>query len=252
MSEHKSQDAPDRPFSIVIPAHNEAEKLPALIDEIASVMAGRTFEVVVVDDGSTDGTGEILSHLADRYTWLVRVTHAEPAGQSGAVWDGVQAATHPVIATLDGDGQNAPADIVPMLAMLATDPEMGIICGQRIKRGVDGPVKFVSSRVANGIRGALFRDGVRDSGCGLKVFRQRDFLALSYFGTMHRFLPALFHSLGVGIGTYDVVPRPRGAGRSHYGTWDRMWAGLFDLIGVYWLIRRRRSLVRLRNKDVNE
>jgi dolichol-phosphate mannosyltransferase len=147
-----------------------------------------------------------------------------------------------VVATLDGDGQNDPAFIPALLAALAAGaPRIGLVAGQRVGRK-DSAFKRLQSRIANGVRGAVLRDGTRDTGCGLKAFRRDVFLALPYFDGLHRFLPALVRREGFEIGYVDVVDRPRRQGVSNYGMWNRLWVGIFDLIGVWWLIRRRRSV----------
>ena len=152
------------------------------------------------------------------------------------------AARAPLIVTLDGDGQNDPAFIPALLrALEAGAPRIGLVAGQRVKRKSGGFKKF-QSRIANAVRGAVLRDGTRDTGCGLKAFRRDVFLALPYFDGLHRFLPALVKREGYAIGYVDVVDRPRGAGVSNYGMWDRLWVGILDLAGVWWLIRRKKHV----------
>ncbi len=223
--------------SVVIPAHNEAENLAALVPEIAAALGSRRFKIVVVDDGSTDDTQAVLQRLAQNFP-VENVRHAVPSGQSGAVWEGVRAADAPIIATLDGDGQNDPAAIPRLLAAL-TASDIGLVAGQRVGRR-DTLGKRLSSRIANAVRGALLRDHTVDTGCGLKVFRRDAFLLLPYFDSMHRFLPALFLGDGWRVAHVDVVDRPRRFGASHYGFWDRLLVGIPDLFGVWWLLRRRR------------
>jgi dolichol-phosphate mannosyltransferase len=163
-------------------------------------------------------------------------------GQSSAVRTGVTHARAPVAVTLDGDGQNDPAFIPAMLKVLqAGAPRTGLVAGQRVGRKDTGFKKF-QSRIANGVRGGLLRDGTRDAGCGLKAFRRDVFLALPYFDGLHRFLPALVRREGFDVGYIDVVDRPRRAGVSNYGLWDRLWVGILDLAGVWWLIRRKRRV----------
>ena len=154
---------------------------------------------------------------------------------------GVTAARAPLVVTLDGDGQNDPAFIPAMLRALETgSPCVGLIAGQRVRRK-SGGFKMLQSRIANTVRGAVLRDGTRDTGCGLKAFRRDVFLRLPYFDGLHRFLPALVKREGYDIGYVDVVDRPRGAGVSNYGMWDRLWVGILDLAGVWWLIRRKKQ-----------
>jgi len=234
--------------SVVVPVRNEAGNVESLVKEIAQALDGQwPFEVVYVNDGSTDGTEAELRRLMAQYPWLRRVRHKQSCGQSAAVRSGVRAARAPLIITLDGDGQNDPAFIPAMLRALETGaPRVGLIAGQRVKRK-SGGFKKLQSRIANAVRGAVLRDGTRDTGCGLKAFRRDVFLALPYFDGLHRFLPALVKREGYAIGYVDVVDRPRGAGVSNYGMWDRLWVGILDLGGVWWLIRRKK-----RNPDIAE
>ena len=231
--------APPPPeISVVVPALNEAENLAGLVPEIAASLAGRPYEVIVVDDGSTDDTAATVDRLAREGIPVRRVAHPQPFGKSAAVWSGVRAARAPIVVALDGDGQNDPG-FVPALVAPLTDPAVGLVAGQRVGRKSSG-IKKVGSRMANRLRRALFHDGTRDTACGVKAFRREAFLNLSYFGTMHRFLPALFLGDGWRIAHIDVVDRPRGHGLSHYGVLDRLAVGIPDLFGVWWLLRRRR------------
>lgn len=232
----------DPAVSVVVPVRNEAENIEPLLKEIAAALSGRwPFEVVYVNDGSTDGTDDELKRLMGLYPWLRRVRHKQSCGQSAAVRSGVRAARGALVATLDGDGQNNPAFIPAMLSALEADPRLGLIAGQRIGRKDTG-FKKMQSRIANGVRGAVLRDGTRDTGCGLKAFRREVFLGLPYFDGLHRFLPALVRRDGFGIGYVDVIDRPRAHGVSNYGMWDRLWVGILDLAGVWWLIRRRKRI----------
>ena len=172
------------------------------------------------------------------------ITHAQSCGQSAAVRSGVAAARAPVIVTLDGDGQNDPAFIPALLTALASDPKIGLVAGQRVGRK-SGRFKQVQSRIANGARKAVLRDGTRDTGCGLKAFRREVFLALPYFDGLHRFLPALVRREGYDVAYVDVFDRPRLRGVSNYGLWDRLWVGILDLAGVWWLVRRRKRVPRV-------
>jgi dolichol-phosphate mannosyltransferase len=228
--------------SVVVPVRNEAGNVAPLVAEIAAALSGRTFEIVYVNDGSSDGTEGEVVQLAKSHAWLRQIKHADSCGQSSAVRTGVTHAHAPVVVTLDGDGQNDPSFIPELLRVLeAGGPRMGLVAGQRVGRRDTGFKKF-QSRIANGVRGAVLRDGTRDTGCGLKAFRRDVFLALPYFDGLHRFLPALVRREGFDIGYVDVVDRPRRAGTSNYGLWDRLWVGILDLMGVWWLIRRKRRV----------
>jgi dolichol-phosphate mannosyltransferase len=229
--------------AVVVPVRNEAGNIASLVAEIAAALDGQwRFEVIYVNDGSSDGTEAELKRLMAQYPFLRRVRHQQSCGQSAAVRSGVTAARAPVIVTLDGDGQNDPAFIPAMLrALEAGAPRVGLIAGQRVKRKSSG-FKKLQSRIANMVRGAVLRDGTRDTGCGLKAFRRNLFLALPYFDGLHRFLPALVRREGYTIGYVDVADRPRGAGVSNYGMWDRLWVGILDLAGVWWLIRRKKRI----------
>jgi dolichol-phosphate mannosyltransferase len=237
----------DPAVSVVVPVRNEAGNVAPLLAEIAKAVDGHwRFEVVYVNDGSSDGTEAELQRLMALYPWLRRVRHKQSCGQSSAVRSGVAAARGPLVVTLDGDGQNDPAFIPTMVRLLEADGRLGLIAGQRVGRKASG-FKKLQSRIANGVRGAVLRDGTRDTGCGLKAFRRDLFLKLPYFDGLHRFLPALVRREGYGIGYVDVVDRPRGAGVSNYGLWDRLWVGILDLAGVWWLIRRKK-----RNPEIAE
>jgi len=228
--------------SVVVPVRNEAGNIALLFGEIASALAGTRFEVVYVNDGSTDATDAELKQLMAQYPWLRRVRHTSPCGQSAAVRSGVAAARGSVIVTLDGDGQNDPRFVPALLRALETGaPRVGLIAGQRVGRKASG-FKKLQSRIANAVRGAVLRDGTRDTGCGLKAFYRDIFLRLPYFDGLHRFLPALVRREGFDIGYVDVVDRPRAHGVSNYGLWDRLWIGILDLAGVWWLIRRRKRI----------
>jgi len=232
MSEASTTQAPA--VSVVVPLRNEAGNIRPLVAEIAAALAGRTFEIVCVNDGSTDATeSELVEEMRARPN-LRQVKHRASCGQSAAVRSGVAAARAPLVVTLDGDGQNDPAFLPKLLdAVQQGGARVGLAAGQRVGRKASGFKRF-QSRLANGVRGAILRDGTRDTGCGLKAFRRDVFLALPYFDGLHRFLPALVRRDG-----FDVVDRPRDAGKSNYGLRDRLWVGILDLFGVWWLVRRR-------------
>jgi len=230
-------------LSVVVPVRNEAGNIAPLVEEIAAALAARgRFEIVYVNDGSSDATETELLGLMSSRPWLRQVKHAVSCGQSSAVRTGVAAARAPIVVTLDGDGQNDPAFIPKLVeAIEKGGSRVGLVAGQRVGRKASGFKKF-QSRVANSVRGAVLRDGTRDTGCGLKAFRRDVFLALPYFDGLHRFLPALVRREGYEIAYVDVVDRERRHGQSNYGMWDRLWVGLLDLAGVWWLIRRKRRV----------
>jgi dolichol-phosphate mannosyltransferase len=236
-------NAIDPAVCVVVPVRNEAGNIAALVAEIAKALDGQwPFEVIYVNDGSTDGTEAELQRLMAQYPWLRRVRHKQSCGQSCAVRSGAAAARAPLVVTLDGDGQNDPAFIPALLRALETgSPRVGLIAGQRVGRKASG-FKKLQSRIANTVRSTVLRDGTRDTGCGLKAFRRDVFLRLPYFDGLHRFLPALVRREGYEIGYVDVVDRPRASGVSNYGLWDRLWVGILDLAGVSWLIRRKKRV----------
>ena len=228
--------------AVVVPVRNEAGNVAPLIAEIAAALAGRAFEIVYVNDGSTDGTAAELAALMRERPYLREVRHAQSCGQSAAVRTGVAAARAPVVVTLDGDGQNDPTFLPALVdAVVQGGARVGLAAGQRVGRKATAFKRF-QSRVANRVRGAILRDGTRDTGCGLKAFRREVFLALPYFDGLHRFLPALVRRDGYDVVYVDVVDRERRHGVSNYGMWDRLWVGILDLAGVWWLLRRRRRV----------
>jgi len=224
--------------TVIIPARDEVLNLPILLDEVEAALHALAYEVIVVDDGSADGTWELLTRRAGHDQRLRPVRHARSAGQSTSVWQAARLARGEWLATLDGDGQNDPAD-VPRLLARALEGDVELVAGHRTSRRDDW-VKRVSSRVANSVRSALLRDGTPDTGCGLKVIRRDAFMALPYFDHMHRFLPALVQAQGGRCVSVPVGHRARQAGKSHYGIHNRLWAGLIDMLGVMWLRYRSR------------
>jgi dolichol-phosphate mannosyltransferase len=227
--------------SIVVPVRNEADNIVPLIDEIAAALDGRwAYEIVYVNDGSTDATAERLAAVMKQRSNLRQLRHAASTGQSAAVRSGVRAARGAIVATLDGDGQNNPVFLPDLIAAIENGGDrLGLAAGQRIGRKDTG-FKKLQSRIANGVRNAILRDGTRDTGCGLKAFRREVFLMMPYFDGLHRFLPALVRREGYGIAYVDVIDRPRRSGVSNYGFFDRLWIGIIDLAGVWWLIRRKK------------
>lgn len=235
-------DTTDIDVSIVVPVRNEEGNVAPLITEIAAALDGRwAYEIIYVNDGSTDGTPALLAELMRARGNLRRIDHAASSGQSAAVRTGVRHARGAIVATLDGDGQNNPAFLPKLIAAIADGGgRVGLAAAQRVGRKDTGFKKF-QSRIANKVRNAVLKDGTRDTGCGLKAFRRDVFLSLPYFDGLHRFLPALVRREGFEIAYVDVIDRPRHSGVSNYGFFDRLWVGLMDLAGVWWLIRRKRS-----------
>jgi dolichol-phosphate mannosyltransferase len=225
-------------LSVVIPARNEGENLAQLVPEVGRAAGAIAYEVVVVDDGSTDDTAATVARLAQGGLPVRRLVHAISLGQSAALFSGAMAARGSIIMTLDGDGQNDPRPLPQFLANF-DDPAVGLVAGQRVGRKAS-LAKSYGSRIANRVRRTLLHDDTRDTGCGIKAFRRDAFLRLPYFQTMHRFLPALFQGDGWKIAHVDVVDRPRVHGTSNYGIFDRLAVSIPDLFGVWWLIRRRR------------
>jgi dolichol-phosphate mannosyltransferase len=233
-------------ISIIVPVRNEAPNIAPLVEEVERACAALApFEIIYVDDGSTDATPIQLAALKATRPWLRVLRHAQSCGQSAAVRSGVLAARAPVVATLDGDGQNDPAFIPALVSALeAAGPAGGLAAGQRVGRKDTG-FKKLQSRVANRVRAAILKDGTRDTGCGLKAFKREVYLALPYFDALHRFMPALIKREGYVVVHVDVADRLRMAGQSNYGFFDRLWVGILDMAGVWWLIRRRRKVPRV-------
>ncbi|MCC6918417.1 MAG: glycosyltransferase family 2 protein [Alphaproteobacteria bacterium] len=230
-------------LSVVVPVKDEQDNVRPLIDEIVAALRDRVpFEIVYVDDGSKDGTPAALEAARAEVPELRIVRHERNSGQSAGVRTGVKFARSPLVATLDGDGQNDPADIPKLLAAYrAADPtdNVKLVGGQRLKRQ-DTAAKRWASRGANRLRAWLLKDDTRDTGCGLKLFERQAFLDLPYFDHLHRFLPALFKRDGHSIRLVDVSHRPRTRGASKYGVMDRALVSIRDLMGVMWLMKRRR------------
>jgi dolichol-phosphate mannosyltransferase len=230
-------------LSVVIPVCNEEESIGSLINEITQALSDHyQHEIIVVDDGSKDNTLDVLLKIKQDLSTLRIVKHLKNSGQSTAVRTGIQYASSAWIATLDGDGQNDPADIPNLYDELinnqAADPWL-VVAGYRKKRK-DTWLKRISSKYANGIRDRLLRDGTPDTGCGLKVFSRDSFLALPYFDHMHRYIPALFQRQGGRVVSIEVNHRHRMQGTSKYGFHNRLWVGIVDILGVRWLQNRAR------------
>ena len=230
-------------LSVVVPVFNEADNIRVLADEIRSALDGKyEYEVIFVDDCSSDDSGAVLKSLRLEYPQFRHLRHERNSGQSTAVRNGVKSARAEWIATLDGDGQNDPADIPAMMEMLkasSSDETLQLVAGYRKKRQ-DSWLKKLSSRIANGVRSRLLRDATPDTGCGLKLFSREAFLELPYFDHMHRFLPALIQRNGGKTVSVEVNHRHRMAGVSKYGVHNRLWVGIVDIFGVRWLQRRAR------------
>jgi dolichol-phosphate mannosyltransferase len=237
---------PQIDISVVVPVFDEEEAAPRLAREIASAFEGAAYEMVFVDDASRDATRDALTALKDELPALRVVAHGRNAGQSRAIRTGVMAARGAVIVTLDGDGQNDPADAPRLARRLMEGPAvLGMVGGVRAKRR-DTLAKKLASRIGNGVRKALLKDGADDTGCGLKAMRRDAFLRLPYFDHMHRYLPALMLREGFEIAFEPVNHRPRESGRSKYSNLGRLWASLSDLLGVIWLRTRARPPGELR------
>jgi dolichol-phosphate mannosyltransferase len=226
-------------LSVVVPVFNERDNIPPLLAEIAAALRGRVdYEVVYVDDASSDDSLDVLKAERATHPELRIVRHLKQSGQSTAIRNGVRAARSPWIATLDGDGQNDPADIPKLLeARKGANPKVKLFAAWRTNRR-DSFNKRISSKIANGVRSRMLRDATPDTGCGLKLFERDTFLALPYFDHMHRYLPALVRRAGFESVSIPVGHRPRTRGVSKYGMLDRLWVGLADLRGVAWLMRR--------------
>ncbi len=229
--------------SLIVPVRNEAGNILVLVAEIERAMEGREdFELIFVNDGSTDMTAAEIDALMSRRPWVREIRHALSCGKSAALRTGARAARAPVIVTLDGDCQNDPSYVPALLAELAAGgPRRGLVSAQRRGRQDTG-FKKLQSRIANAVRRAILRDGTRDAGCGMQAIRREVFLSLPYFDGLHRFLPVLVRRDGLEVGYVDVVDRPRLAGTTKYGLWDRLWVGIYDLVGVAWLVRRSRQV----------
>jgi len=226
-------------LSVVVPVHNESGNVVPLLTEIAAALRGKTdFEIVYVDDSSRDDTLTVLKNAKSQFPELRVIRHLVQSGQSTAIRSGVKAARGSWIATLDGDGQNDPADIPKLLTMRdASTESIKLYAGWRVDRKDTGSKRW-ASRFANAIRSRLLRDETPDTGCGIKLFERSAFLDLPYFDHMHRYLPALIQRAGWQVKSVPVNHRPRGSGMSKYNNLNRAIVGISDLRGVAWLIRR--------------
>ena len=229
--------------SVVVPVKDEAGNVGPLAREIAAALSGEAHEIIFVDDGSGDATPTELKALKAEIPTLRVLRHARNLGQSRAIRSGVMAARGAVIATLDGDGRNDPADIPKLLVLLRSDPGLAMVSGVRVKRR-DKASRKLASRLGNGLRNAMLGDGASDTGCGLKAFHREMFLGLPYFDHMHRFLIALTQREGGRVAYVPVNHRPRLQGASKYTNFGRLLVSVQDLLGVRWLQRRHRGITR--------
>ncbi len=239
MARQSASSTPD--ISVVVPVFDEEGAAPALAREIAAAFKGRNFEVIFVDDASRDGTRAALKAVSAEIPQLRVLAHKRNSGQSRAIRTGILGARGAVIVTLDGDGQNDPAD-GPLLVdtLVAGPPELALVGGERTKRQ-DSAAKKIASRIGNGVRKRLLKDTANDTGCGLKAFRREAFLRLPYFDHIHRYLPALMQREGYQTAFRPVNHRHRQTGASKYTNMGRLWASLSDLYGVIWLQSRARN-----------
>lgn len=229
-------------LSVVVPVRNEAGNIRPLLEEIRAALEGVVkYEILYVDDGSTDDTLPQLKAMQAELPQLRVLRHSRSCGQSTAIRSGVRAARGEWIVTLDGDGQNDPADIPALMAAL--EEGVHLVGGNRRHARRDSWIKRVSSVIANGVRSRILQDSTPDTGCGLKLFRRDVFLELPYFDHMHRFLPALVQRCGGRVVSVPVHHRPRERGVSNYGTLDRLLVGIVDLAGMLWLLRRAKRPV---------
>jgi dolichol-phosphate mannosyltransferase len=229
--------------SVVVPVCNEEENVEPLAREIHAALGSQPYEMIFVDDGSTDATVAILNRLKAELPSLRVLRHSFRSGQSAAVASGVRAARAAWVATLDGDGQNDPADIPKLMAARDLPENRGVqlFMGNRKASRKDNAYRKLQSSIANGVRGSLLGDGTPDTGCGIKLFAREVFVELPRFDHMHRFLPALFMRQGARVVSVPVSHRPRTRGTSKYGMLNRLWVGIIDIAGVMWLRKRYKS-----------
>jgi dolichol-phosphate mannosyltransferase len=229
--------------SVVVPVCNEEENVEPLAREIHAALGAQSYEMLFVDDGSTDATVAILNRLKAELPSLRVLRHSFRSGQSAAVASGVRAARAAWVATLDGDGQNDPADIPKLMAARALPENRGVqlFMGNRKASRKDNAYRKLQSSIANGVRSSLLGDGTPDTGCGIKLFAREVFVELPRFDHMHRFLPALFMRQGARVVSVPVSHRPRTRGTSKYGMLNRLWVGIIDIMGVMWLRKRYKS-----------
>ncbi len=226
-------------LSVVIPVYNEQNNVQPLTEEVIQALADKIdYEIIFVDDASSDETVLCIQRMCSKYSNVRLVSHRSNCGQSAAVVSGVRQARHPWIATLDGDRQNDPKDLPLLIEAVNQQNSQYVLCmGQRAQR-LDNWLRKCSSKIANNVRRSFLKDDCPDSGCGIKIFPRDLFLTLPLFKNCHRFLPALFRRAGARVLQVHVSHRERVAGVSKYGVMNRLWAGIVDLIGVAWLMKR--------------
>lgn len=236
-------------ISIVIPAHNEADNIGTLISEIKQLKLNQPYEIIIVDDASSDDTYANVLKLKADIPELRVIQHEGTYGQSAAVATGIAHAGGELIVTMDGDGQNNPADIPKLVSAIldSKNSNLLMVAGFRKKRN-DSAWRIISSKIANSVRSFFLRDQTPDTGCGLKVFYRSAFINLPFFDHMHRFLPALIQMQGGDVISIEVTHRARMHGTSNYGTLNRLWVGIIDILGVSWL-RLRSKKVRIKKCD---
>jgi dolichol-phosphate mannosyltransferase len=242
---HARPNLADPAVSVVIPVCNEADNVrPLALEIIAALGRSMPYEIVFIDDGSTDATAANVRSISAEFRQIRLLRHGTRSGQSAAISSGVRAARGDWIVTLDGDGQNDPADIPMLLDRLAQDRAGSIkmVSGHRVARR-DTWLRRFSSRIANRVRAGMLGDGTPDTGCGLKVFHRATYLSVPAFKHMHRFLPALFQREGAQVVSIPVNHRPRTQGTSKYGLHNRLWVGIVDLLGMRWLMHRAQRTV---------
>ena len=231
-------------LAVIIPIYNEAANILSLLDEISLSLSGfiNNYEIIFVDDGSEDNSVRLLQKIRVNYSQLRILVHHKCCGQTASIITGICSTEASLIATLDGDGQNDPADIPELYKTIrnSQDRDSLLIVGNRTNRQ-DTLTKRISSKIANNIRGKLLKDNTPDTGCGLKIFSRSAFLKMPHFDHMHRFLPALMIRNGGRVISVEVNHRPRKSGLSKYGTIDRLFAGIFDVLGVLWLQKRSKK-----------
>lgn len=230
----------DIQISLVIPINNERKNIEELTNEVLNAVGNYDSEIIYVDDGSTDDSLDLLKQLQEKHQNIRILSHSKNYGQSAALRTGISTATKDIIAVLDGDGQNDPADIPKLIEALVNHSHVGMVIGHREKRR-DNAWRRLSSRFAFVIRRFIFNDPIRDTGCGIKVFFREAYLTLPYFDHMHRYLPILFRAAGYDVIASNVNHRPRMSGHSHYGTLDRLANGIVDVLGVIWLLHRQQK-----------